>query len=237
MTINICKKNYNLKSLEIKVDNLLSILFQIKEPTNRSLAFRSGCKSGVCGSCAVRVNGIEKLACKTTIKDKDIVEPLNNNPIIKDLIVDIDTRDDLLKTTHCFLDTKKQTIVTSKDEKNIDLLSSCILCNSCFSSCPVYAVNKDFIGPYALARVRRYSEDIKEDDKKTKIDLIQTNGVWDCTLCGNCSMVCPANIDIKNEIVQLRNKSAQFGYNDPNINTFDSGFDTNLNFGFDPNSF
>ena len=65
-------------------------------------------------------------------------------------------------------------------------------------------------------------------------DAVQNNGIWDCTLCGNCNIVCPSHIDIKGDIEKLRNKSAQFGYNNPNINM---GFDTSLNFGFDPNGF
>ena len=68
MKINICEQQYTIES---KVDNLLSILFSIKSEQNSSLAFRSGCRSGVCGSCAVVVNGIEKLACKTTIISSD----------------------------------------------------------------------------------------------------------------------------------------------------------------------
>ena len=84
--IVICEKSY---SIETKVDNLLSILNLIKQTQNQSLAYRSGCRSGVCGSCAVRVNGVEKLACKTHIKDGDIVEPLKNSKVIKDLVIDL----------------------------------------------------------------------------------------------------------------------------------------------------
>jgi len=235
MNINICKINYDLDSLSIKVDNLLSILFQIKELKNRSLAFRSGCKSGVCGSCAVRVNGVEKLACKTKIKNNDIVEPLKNSKIIKDLVIDISFQEKSLKNTKTYLkDISKQTI-TQKDQELIDKESNCILCNSCFSACPVYEVNKDFIPPFTLARAYRYTVDKKQTNPKYIIDSIQQNGIWDCTLCGNCNMVCPANIDIKGDILQLRNKSAQFGYNDPKFNNISSDFNTD--FGFDPNGF
>jgi fumarate reductase iron-sulfur subunit len=96
-------------------------------------------------------------------------------------------------------------------------------------------VNKNFKGPFALTKVFRYLKDKKELNQKSKIDIIQKDGIWDCTLCGNCDMVCPQNIQIKNNIVQLRNLSAQFGYNNPNFVNFNSGFDTN--FGFNPNSF
>ncbi len=133
---------------------------------------------------------------------------------------------------------KSNETITSKDEKNIDVESNCILCNSCFSSCPVYEVNLDFIGPFALTRNYRYINDKKELNIKDKIDAVQKNAIWDCTLCGNCNMVCPAHIDIKGDIMKLRNKSAQFGYADPNFqDNFNTSFDTNLNFGFNPNGF
>ena len=223
--------------IESKVDNLLSALFLIKAHKNSSLAFRSGCKSGVCGSCAVRVNGIERLACKTTIKDGDKIEPLKNFGKIKDLIVDLGSVDQYLISSKANLSLKSNEPITKADEKSIDVESNCILCGSCYSSCPVYEVNKEFLGPFALTRVFRYINDKKESQIKEKIDTIQSNGVWDCTLCGNCNMVCPQHIDIKNDIMSLRNRSVQNGYSDPNMMNFNTGFDSNLDFGFNPNGF
>jgi fumarate reductase iron-sulfur subunit len=235
MKLKICDKTYDLEKTNIKVDNLLSVLLELKALQNSSLSFRSGCRSGVCGSCAVRVNGIEKLACKTKIKEGDDIQPLKNSKVIKDLIVDLSNQDRFLIETKAFLSEKNDETVTAGDEKKIDRESNCILCSSCLSSCPVYEVNENFTGPFALTRAFRYINDKKESDQKTKIDAVQSNGVWDCTLCGNCNMVCPAHIDIKNDIMQLRNKSAQFGYTNPNITNFDMGF--NQDFGFDPNGF
>ncbi|MEA3353740.1 MAG: 2Fe-2S iron-sulfur cluster-binding protein [Campylobacterota bacterium] len=236
MKLNICDKQYDI---ETKVDNLLSALTFIKQNTDQSLSFRSGCRSGVCGSCAITVNGVEKLACKTTINDNDDIKPLKNSRIIKDLVVDNTNQEKFLKTSKAFLSSKNHEQISIEDEKKIDIESNCILCQSCFSACPVYEVNKDFIAPFALIRAYRYINDKKESDKKTKIDALQTNGVWSCTLCGNCNMVCPSHIDIKGGIMQLRNKSVQFGYTDPNITSFDGGLDfqNTTSFGFDPNGF
>ncbi len=230
ISITICDKQYNIQ----KEQNLLKTLHNIKTTQNSSLTYRSGCRSGVCGSCAVRVNGVEKLACKTTIKNGDIIEPLKNIPLIKDLVVDLSNQKFSLNQAHANLEEKSDATITPQDEKSIDLQSNCILCNSCYSSCPIYEVNKEFIGPFALTRTYRYVNDKKEKNIQNKIDSVQKNGIWDCTLCGNCNMVCPEHIDIKNDIMMLRNKSAQLGYSDPNIGSFDSGFDTNLDFGFNP---
>jgi fumarate reductase iron-sulfur subunit len=226
MDINICQTNY---TLEAKIENLLDILFYIKKNKNTKLAFRNGCRSGVCGSCAVVVDGVEKLACKTTIKNSAKIEPLRNHKIIRDLVVDLNNQAKFLQNTKAYLKTFSNTTITQKDQNLIDTESNCILCSSCISSCPVYSVNSEFLSPLALTRVYRYTTDKKEKDIKTKIDSIQKDGIWDCTLCGNCNMVCPSKIDIKGDIMKLRNLSAQFGYNDPNMQnmSFDFGFNPN----------
>ena len=230
MNIKICEQEY---TIEDKVSNLLDILFYIKENQNNSLGFRSGCRSGVCGSCSVKVNGVEKLACKTNIEDNSEITPLNNIKVLKDLIVDFESQNRFLSISNSYLNNRNENIITSDDENIINIESNCILCNSCFSSCPIYEVNKEFKGPFALVRAYRYIEDKKEGDISSKIDSIQKDGIWDCTLCGNCNMVCPSKIDIKNDIMKLRNKSVQLGYNDPNL----VNNDFNLDFGFNPNQF
>ena len=82
------KKN-EINEYKVKNTNLLQALIEIKKEADSTLAFRCGCTSGVCGSCAVKVNGTEKLACKTNINDNDLIEPMNNTNIIKDLVVDV----------------------------------------------------------------------------------------------------------------------------------------------------
>jgi len=215
MKITVCDKEYNL---EDKVSNILDALVYIKKYKNHTLAFRSGCKSGVCGSCAIRVNGVEQLACKTKVNNNDTVEPLKNSKVIKDLIVNLDMQEKFLIQSKAFLEQNSYTTITQDDEKLIDKESNCILCNSCFSSCPVYEYDKNFKGPFALTRVYRYIEDKKESSKKQKLDTIQQSGIWSCTLCGNCNMVCPSGIDIKGDIIKLRNISIQNGYSDPTFN-------------------
>ena len=226
---------------------LLEALDEIKEQQDQTLTYRSGCQSGVCGSCAVKINGVERLACKTKINDGDVVEPLNYISVIKDLVVDLEKESKILKKTKSFIHTYEETTITQEDEKKIDRQSNCILCHSCYSSCPVYEVNSDFLGPYALTRALRYVEDKKEHNPSHIIDSIQKAGVWDCTLCGNCTMVCPQFIDPKTDIMNLRMKSIQAGYEDPNMqidqfsNEFNTGFDPTGGFnpsgGFNPNSF
>ena len=230
---------HNEQEFEVSHSRLLDALHEIKTKQDNSLTFRQGCGSGVCGSCAVRVNGIERLACKTHINEHDKVEPIKYTKVIRDLVVDLSHQEKFLRTAKSFLQEYEANEITKKDEKAIDIQSNCILCQSCFSSCPVYEVNKDFLGPYVLTRVLRYVNDKKEKNIAEKLASIQSNGIWDCTLCGNCTMVCPQFIDPKTDILNLRTKSYQNGYTDPNLSV-NSGFDVgfgNGDFGFNPNGF
>ena len=245
MKINIKRFNqelspsHKLDEFNINNTNLLQALIEIKKEKDSTLTFRCGCKSGVCGSCAVRVNGIEKLACKTNLNENDLIEPIKNSNIIKDLVVDVSHETLLISKMDLSIDGNMESKqISQEDMKNIDLQSNCILCNSCYSSCPVYDVNKEFLGPYALTRALRYVNDAKNSNNLTIIDSIQTNGIWDCTLCSACTLVCPQNIDPKADIVKLQNISVQKGYSNP----YTQNFDFNDNFsddfgGFNPNGF
>lgn len=231
-------KNPQSSLFEYKVNNtnLLQVLNEIKSEQDNSLTYRCGCKSGVCGSCAVRVNGVERLACKTVINENDLIEPIKNTEIIRDLVVNVSHETSLLKRAHTFIEENSNDEITNKDINLIDRQSNCILCNSCYSSCPVYDVNKEFLGPFALSRALRYANDKKVANNSLIIDHIQTKGVWDCTLCGACTLVCPQNIDPKMDIMQLQNLSTQKGYSNPYLQSFDTnmGFDMS-DMGFDPN--
>lgn len=211
---------------------LLAALNEIKTNQDSTLTYASGCRSSVCGSCSMRVNGGEVLACGYKVQDGDLIEPLKNVPLIRDLVVDMDKALEFNNKAKAWLSSITNTVeVTQEHEKINEIQSDCILCGSCYSACPVYAVNGEFLGPFSLTRVWKYVSDVREDDSKDKIDTIQTNGVWDCTLCNECTIVCPQDISSKSDIEKLRSKSAMAGYSDP---SFDSGFgDFSSGFGFD----
>lgn len=227
-----------IDSFEINCNNLLNALIEVKTNFDSTLTFRCGCKSGICGSCAVKVNGVEKLACKTNIQNGDLIEPIKNSTIIKDLVVDVSHETLVIEKVIDTIKSDDNNIELNKDDiKKIDLQSNCILCNSCYSSCPVYDVNKDFLGPFALTRALRYVNDKRLINKGTILDSIQSSGIWDCTLCSACTLVCPQNIDPKADIMQLQNISVQNGYTNPytqnlDFNSFDNDFG-----GFNPNNF
>ena len=224
MKINIKRDSVVCYEIQAKNQTLLEALNEIKITQDSSLAYSSGCRSSVCGSCAVRVGGREVLACSYHVQDGDLIEPLNNTPVIRDLVVDMDKAYGFNAKAKAYQSSITSSVFLShEDEKLNEVQSNCILCASCYSACPVYAVNSEFLGPFSLTRVWRYVSDKREVNKKEKIDTVQTNGVWDCTLCNACTLVCPQGISSKADIEKLRARSAMFGYMDPSFSNFGGG--------------
>jgi fumarate reductase iron-sulfur subunit len=225
MKINIKRDSVVEYDIDAGGSTLLELLNRIKIELDPSLSYSSGCRSSVCGSCAVRANGREVLACAYHAKEGDLIEPLKNSEVIRDLVVDMDKAYGFNAKAKAWQSSITENMLLShEDEKRNELQSDCILCGSCYSACPVYAVNGEFLGPFALTRVWRYVSDKREQNPKEKIDVIQTNGVWDCTLCNECTLVCPQEISSKADIEKLRARSAMFGYSDPSFANFGSGF-------------
>ena len=226
MKIKIQRDTVCEYEVDMQDTTLLNLLQKIKREQDAALTFASGCKSSVCGSCAMRVNGKEVLACSYKVQDGDFVEPLKNVPVIRDLVVDMGKAYTFNAKAKAYQNSLSPNIkITQDDEKINETQSDCILCGSCYSACPVYALNGKFLGPFSLTRVWRYISDKRQENEKEQIDAVQTNGVWDCTLCNECTLVCPQGISSKADIEKLRSKSTMFGYTDPNfMNSFGGGF-------------
>lgn len=214
-------QSYNV---ELEGITLLTLLNHIKTKIDPTLTYSSGCRSGICGSCAVRVNGQEVLMCEYKPNDGDTVEPIRNVRVIRDLVVDSSHIERFNTTAQGWSEESREGKVSEEEMERIQTQSDCILCSSCASACPVYAVNPDFIGPFALTRVWRYVSDSREISSDAKMAAIQTNGIWDCTLCGECVPVCPQGIAPAQDIRMLRSKSGMMGYNDPTM-SFGGGLD------------
>ena len=227
MTLNIIRNGEKVSyTLSSKDATLLQLLSEIKTTQDATLSFASGCRSSVCGSCAMRVNGKEVLACTYKPESGDTVEPLKNVPLIRDLVVDMEKALSFNKVAQSWaVSPEELRAVTPEDAEINEVQSDCILCGSCYSACPVYAVNPEFIGPFALTRNWRYVSDKRENDIAGKIAAVQPNGIWDCTLCGECVPVCPQGIAPKSDIDMLRNKSNIMGYMDPKYASFGGGLD------------
>lgn len=219
MNIKILRSSNNeVQSYNVDFENitLLAVLNHIKTKIDPTLTYSHGCRSGVCGSCAVRVNGREQLMCEYKPRSGDVIEPIRNAAVIRDLVVESSALERHNRAGSAWSEGSSEGSVSEEEMSRIETQSDCILCASCYSACPVYAVNPDFIGPFALTRVWRYVNDPRESGGEAKMAAIQTDGIWDCTLCGECVPVCPQGIAPKQDITMLRMKSAMMGYNDPN---------------------
>ena len=217
MKLDVQGTFYDIPFKEI---TLLNALVYIRENIDPTLQFKYNCKSGVCGSCSVRVNNQETLSCEYKVQDGDKIEPLLHQTKVQNR----------LKKVQSWLHVKSLKPMGEANEQKIQRQSDCILCSSCFSACPVFHVKPDFLGPYALTRAWRYMADVREKDKQGFIERIQEEGIWDCTLCGECTLACPVGIDSKADILHLRTKSMQAGKFDP---TPQPEFEDD--FGFNPN--
>lgn len=197
---------------------VLDGLIRIKNEVDGALTFRFSCRSAICGSCAMHVNGTEKLACKTQIRQElerhgEIrIAPLNNLAPVKDLVVDMAPFWDQVRTITPWVEPRPDEEVdpiTMRDAflafNNVD---ACIMCGACVAACTVYEVDKRFIGPAALAKAYRFVADPRESEVQKRLTSLQgTGGIWDCTRCNYCVEVCPKDVNPMEAIVRLRRAS------------------------------
>ena len=199
---------------------LLEALIYIKDNFDESLAFRSSCRMGICGSCGVMVNGKPMLACYTQVlhlnSDAIVIEPLQNMPIIKDLIVDIQPFFDtynrikpvLIKPEEAFKKSD-EFIQAPEDLKKFWDLSLCIKCSICYSACPA-AIDEKFLGPSTYATNYRFASDSRDEGLEERLKTM-TDNVWLCTSCNSCTMFCPKLVDSSSSIVDERSLIVETG--------------------------
>jgi succinate dehydrogenase / fumarate reductase iron-sulfur subunit len=195
------------------MERLLDGLIKIKESADGTLTFRRSCAHGICGSCAMKINGKNGLACQTLIKDmpeKIIVEPLAAYPVIKDLVVEMahffSKNEEVLPHLINNEPPPERERLQGKEEQEKILQSiTCIMCGSCTSSCPTYWTDKEYIGPAALLKAYRFILDSRDrafDERLGRI--IHAQGLWRCHSIYNCVEACPKEIDITRHITELK---------------------------------
>ncbi len=209
------------KSYEIDAepkDRLLDSLMYIKTYIDGSLAFRKSCAHGICGSDAMVINGIERLSCKTLIKDVSgeseiTIQPLKSLPVQRDLLVDYRRFFENYKVVKPFLINKnpvsEKERLQSPDERNrFDDSTKCILCAACFSACPVEnEKNPDFIGPAAIVQAARFIFDSRDMGLNDRLDVLdKPDGVWACENKFLCTKVCPREIKVTKNINLTKNR-------------------------------
>jgi succinate dehydrogenase / fumarate reductase iron-sulfur subunit len=210
-------------------DRLLDALMFIKRNVDGTLSFRKSCAHGICGSDAMTINGTERLACKTLIRDVAdaenavvTIEPLKSLPVQRDLMVDYEQFFKYYRVVKPFLIPVRQVeerehIQTPEERKKFDDPTKCILCASCQSACPVVREGTAFIGPAAIVQAGRFVFDSRDRGIGARLDVLDAaNGVWPCENHLECTRVCPRGIKVtkcinltKREITTFKERGHQ----------------------------
>ncbi|WP_299490338.1 succinate dehydrogenase/fumarate reductase iron-sulfur subunit [Acaryochloris sp. IP29b_bin.137] len=231
-----------VQTYELDVDpstTILDCLNQIKWHQDGSLAFRKNCRNTICGSCSMRINHRAALACQQNVKaelehfhhavvgrnplsteeDQDIipvieVAPMDNFPVIKDLVVDMDRFWQNLDQVEPYVSSagrqlpEREFLQSPADRRKLDQTGNCILCGACYSDCNALSTNATFVGPHALAKAHRLLADTRDQATEHRLDHYNQDiqGVWGCTRCFNCNTVCPMGVAPLDQISNIKSQ-------------------------------
>ncbi len=186
---------------------VLDGLNYVKDRIDGTLSFRWSCRMGICGSCGMMVNGEPKLTCATFLADYAPgplrVEPLRHFPVIRDLVVDLgDFMRKLVRVKPWLVRAVEKPVSegeylqTPAELDEYKQFSMCINCMLCYSACPIYGLDPKFIGPAAIALAQRYNLDGRDQGAAARMEVLSEHeGIWGCTFVGECTRVCPKNVD------------------------------------------
>jgi len=217
------QKGHDISTYKVPVRKgmtLLEALMYIKDNFDETLAFRHSCRMGICGSCGIMVNGQPMLACYTQVlhlnSDYLVIESLQNMPVIKDLVVDVQP---FFKTYNRI----KTVLIRPEDElrkaeefiqvptelKRFWDLTLCTKCSICYSACPA-AIDERFLGPSTYATNYRFISDSRDKGSDERLKTMAGN-VWLCTSCNSCTLFCPKEVDSSSSIVDGRGLIVETG--------------------------
>lgn len=197
-------------------ERVLDGLNKIKWDLDGTLTYRRSCAHGICGSDAMRINGKNRLACKTLIKDVNPGKPITVEPIkgltaLKDLVVDMEPFFQAYRDVMPFLvtnDTNEPTrerLQTAEDRERFDDTTKCILCAACTSSCPVFWNDGQYFGPAAIVNAHRFIFDSRDDAGEQRLEILNDrDGVWRCRTTFNCTDACPRGIEVTKAIQEVK---------------------------------
>lgn len=202
-------------------DSVLDLLHRVKWEQDGTLTLRRSCAHGVCGSDAVRVNGVNALACKTLVarlakpdadEVKVQVEPILGLRPIKDLVVDMDPFFEHYRSVLPFFisDTPlpedgRERLQSKEDRARFDDTTKCILCAACTTSCPSFWANERYVGPAAIVQAHRFIFDTRDTAAAERLNVVgDTFGVWRCRTNFNCTNACPREIEVTRAIAEVK---------------------------------
>ena len=195
---------------------VLDALNYIKDQLDGSLAYRWSCRMGICGSCGMMVDGVPKLTCETLLMQRRARPrarrtarslPGGQGPCDRDgrVFSAICRRSARGSYARMSVKPEREFIQTPEQLEAFKQFTLCINCMLCYAACPVYGLDPSFTGPAALALAERYNLDSRDQGSQERTDaLSQHDGIWDCTVVGECSVVCPKHVDPSLAIQQYK---------------------------------
>jgi succinate dehydrogenase / fumarate reductase iron-sulfur subunit len=194
---------------------VLDALIQIKGTLDSSLTFRRSCREGICGSCAMNIDGLNRLACTTAMEDLGstvAIYPLPHMPVVKDLVPDLTNFYAQYASVKPWLQTRtppppdQERLQSKEDQEKIDGPAACILCACCSTACPSYWWNSDrFLGPAALLAAYRWIIDSRDEATGERLDELEDPfRLYRCHTIMNCTDVCPKDLNPARAIAEIK---------------------------------
>jgi len=225
-------EDYNMGVTSEEV--VLDVLNRIKWDHDGSFSYRRSCRHGICGACAIKVNGRSTLACKESMKDmielfgSDLtLEPLSIKRAVKDMIIDKGDFWQKHDAIHPYLISDVQEhpenehIVTPEEAEELNEADLCIQCGACHYACPVVEINEEFFGPAAFAKAYRFEADVRDDAHTDRLLELheEGQGLWDCVKCYECAEACPKDVNPIDKITKLHQMLFREGVATSNVAT------------------
>jgi succinate dehydrogenase / fumarate reductase iron-sulfur subunit len=217
-------ENPRIDSYELDMDScgpmVLDALIKIKNEIDSTLSFRRSCREGICGSCAMNIDGRNGLACITACADVkgDLkVYPLPHTPVIKDLVPDLTNFYAQYAAMKPWLQARTppppdgERLQTKEEQEKVDRPSACILCACCSTSCPSYWWNSErYLGPAALLAAYRWIVDSRDEAAGERLDQLEDPfRLYRCHTIMNCAKACPKNLNPSKAIAELKLKMVE----------------------------
>lgn len=196
---------------------VLDALLKIKNEIDPTLTFRRSCREGICGSCAMNIDGTNSLACTKSLEDVkgDVnIYPLPHMDVVKDLVPDMNHFYAQYASIEPWMKTDTpapsngERLQSPEDREKLDGLYECILCACCSTSCPSYWWNSDkYLGPAALLQASRWIEDSRDEHTGERLDDLEDPfKLYRCHTIMNCTKTCPKGLNPAEAIAKVKQK-------------------------------
>ncbi len=211
--------NPSIDTYQVDLDDcgpmILDGLIKIKNDIDPTLTFRRSCREGICGSCAMNINGTNTLACTKGMDevDGDIdIYPLPHQPVVKDLVPDLTNFYAQYASIKPWMQTQtppppdRERLQSKEDREELDGLYECILCACCSTSCPSYWWNSDrFLGPAILLQAYRWIADSRDENTGERLDNLEDPfRLYRCHTIMNCTNTCPKGLNPAKAIAEIK---------------------------------